>query len=1347
MWWFTTLLLPHLAAGATVTWTAGAIGRWREPQFWDSGSVPTSSDDVVITSGTVYLTEDRTIANLEVSGGGKVVLATTECPDGWAVLRRDGDGNSEGCAKAFGDALSWTDAELDCRERGRGGVWRANSSDTLRGVGCYTNSNGERSCRVEDRDTSNKQAREAYTRWLTNGTDAEPGSLHGGYRGHLALIGDEETNRVVSILCAEATNATTLRFENSKAESTGQEMAPGAQSCWIGLSMALEGESMAHDVFKHRSSQLHGHGAAFPESVAPRLGVFNDLGAHPVPEQRSHYDQWTSDRHADAGDWAWVDEGAVPAASDDSGAHGSLYRSWARHEPRYQLADTCAATLHRGYDPASQARARWTSATCESPKPYVCTRRGTTEKHTLTVAQLTLIDGGTLRGGGLIRPTSIVSNEDGVLDGAGLEASSLTTDLTGRHGAWLDIAGTFTLSGRLLGHGAFIMGDTLALSGGRCDWPVHATRVEGSGLIGGGGDLSRGTLDSTMITVDGHSLTLRTPPIDVLRLKADAPVIREDFEYAKEKVVTVMERTWRDWPSSAVRAAGFNHLHFRAYENEHYEAGYVRGIGSYGDFNTNYGAYQRGERDGLKGKLESALGDKDDLMVLERSAFVLDGRGNGRLGPAQGSYRLSVGSEQTECIPWHASAKELSDAINALPSISGIGGATVDKRGDGSRRWGFGFHYEIAYDSAETDTVPPLIFDCEGSAFAGTLSAATGNDCGCVDNVARARTKPSGTCSYSEAPTSASDTQGHFLVAQHASKHGDPGDYCLSRVFGSVDRVVGGGEATVTGSILEFRKGWHRVSATIPATIRVSGHHARVDVAAAAAVYGGVDVSAGTLTFAGPGYRGDDAAALLFAANDREWRAALALREGPSFYHEVTNGATLAGGEIRLASERLIDSYSRGAPPSSVTFKDTLSWTGNGGIRGNGRLVVEGACTMNTCVNHTKCNRTLFPAHVRDGARVVLNGVSTFTGGDIVTGEGAGLDVASTLTLSGSANVLASPIPERTPGRQEDPLNERGWYSNPGCGDACARPPLVKIEVGATLAALANHTVEATLFARGTLAVARGAAVTLGDGGGGDGTFDIAAGGRVSQRNGLLDLERVSLRGEGELGITGGRLFLPGPTRIEPSLNVAGGEAAFRARRVLMASADVTISNGTLSFLADATNGTLHGRFHLSDSGRVRFPERDSYAEPSRFHLSCPSREQFPNHPCQGPYTLDRSHVDVRGQMTWRGGTVSGGGDLHLRAVSTVSDGELKMWARVVNHGGMLLEDGAIVADTEGYLENRGTVEMVGPRTTYRGVTARRPRSETEVTLLHDWEDNMLREGRGVNVVGDDSARASALGL
>ena len=55
----------------------------------------------------------------------------------------------------------------------------------------------------------------------------------------------------------------------------------------------------------------------------------------------------------------------------------------------------------------------------------------------LTVSStLTLKDGGVLRGGGVVRPGTIVSNRDGYLDGAGLEASSLSTDLTGVHGAF-----------------------------------------------------------------------------------------------------------------------------------------------------------------------------------------------------------------------------------------------------------------------------------------------------------------------------------------------------------------------------------------------------------------------------------------------------------------------------------------------------------------------------------------------------------------------------------------------------------------------------------------------------------------------------------------------------------------------------------------------------------------------------------------------------------------------------------------------------------------------------------------------------------------------------------------------
>ena len=303
-WWCAAFVLPQLARAATVTWLGGT-GRWREPRFWDTGSVPTTSDTVVIRQGTVYLTEDRSITNLEVTDSGRVVLATTECPEGWAVLRRDSNGNSEGCARAFSDARSWNDAELDCRVRGRGGVWRANSSDTLQGTGCYTNSRGERVCRVEDRETSGKTAREKYTRWLSNGTqDDEGGSTHGGYRGHLALIGDEETNRIVSILCAEASNASSLRYENSRAESTGQQMAD-VDACWIGLSMALEDASMTHELFENRAFR---DGGAYGEHRA-----YGAKGAHPVPEQKSHHTQWSLDEHADEGNWAWVLGGVLPS--------------------------------------------------------------------------------------------------------------------------------------------------------------------------------------------------------------------------------------------------------------------------------------------------------------------------------------------------------------------------------------------------------------------------------------------------------------------------------------------------------------------------------------------------------------------------------------------------------------------------------------------------------------------------------------------------------------------------------------------------------------------------------------------------------------------------------------------------------------------------------------------------------------------------------------------------------------------------------------------------------------------------------------------------------------------------
>jgi hypothetical protein len=98
-------------------------------------------------------------------------------------------------------------------------------------------------------------------------------------------------------------------------------------------------------------------------------------------------------------------------------------------------------------------------------------------------------------------------------------------------------------------------------------------------------------------------------------------------------------------------------------------------------------------------------------------------------------------------------------------------------------------------------------------------------------------------------------------------------------------------------------------------------------------------------------------------------------------------------------------------------------------------------------------------------------------------------------------------------------------------------------------------------------------------------------------------------------------------------------------------------------------------------------------------------------------------------------------------AASHVKDGLIEKFARVINHAAMMLEDGLLVAETEGYLENRGTVEMVEPRSTYAGMIGRRPNPrQVEPVLQYQWEDNMLYTQR-VMLQGEDSARDSALGV
>lgn len=66
---FTLIATGLKLTAATVTWDGGGDGtNWTDPLNWDTDTVPTASDDVVITSATVVLSSDATVQRVLADG-------------------------------------------------------------------------------------------------------------------------------------------------------------------------------------------------------------------------------------------------------------------------------------------------------------------------------------------------------------------------------------------------------------------------------------------------------------------------------------------------------------------------------------------------------------------------------------------------------------------------------------------------------------------------------------------------------------------------------------------------------------------------------------------------------------------------------------------------------------------------------------------------------------------------------------------------------------------------------------------------------------------------------------------------------------------------------------------------------------------------------------------------------------------------------------------------------------------------------------------------------------------------------------------------------------------------------
>lgn len=533
----------------------------------------------------------------------------------------------------------------------------------------------------------------------------------------------------------------------------------------------------------------------------------------------------------------WIDDVAVDG--------DARYRRWGRHEPR---RDARSAVGNCG---AMTQNHNWRAIDCNRRLPYLCTRRGKTSPRQLRASRL-FWSGGSLRGAGELESQYVgVSSVCWIEGAANLVVKSeihlssharlivndvgfVTVVASASNGVYIEgnarFAKRHNTSAGLLTVRSRLRSHTAK---GIIEWrlwvePGAAVEVNADLEVTGGGSMAGAALllaSSAHLILAQHPMQLRRPIVDSLVLSANAPIVREDITYPQRQV--------------------------------------------------RYGLVVIGK---------TPLTSSTPYYLLDSAADK-----GPTVGRAAGVYSLVMSGEQTECLAWHASATAVEEALEALPSIRALGGVDVVRRGDSSRRWHFGFEYEIAYDAAESTTV-------------GTLSI---EQCAASPLIRRAQS-PTGTCHKGEPAVTADEVE----------------RLCIADIDISIDRRDGGDASTSTPCSISSTSGRHLHFGGDKCDLTVSS--SIVEVASALPKFGVTRIARGQLRIAGPGLVGDDANQL----RDDATRALLSQDLRPSVRASLGSLELARGGILRV-------SY------GSATVEGQWAWTG-GTVEGPGELLAVG---------------------------------------------------------------------------------------------------------------------------------------------------------------------------------------------------------------------------------------------------------------------------------------------------------------------------------------------------------------------------------------------------------------------
>ena len=652
------------------------------------------------------------------------------------------------------------------------------------------------------------------------------------------------------------------------------------------------------------------------------------------------------------------------------------------------------------------------------------------------------------------------------------------------------------------------------------------------------------------------------------------------------------------------------------------------------------------------------------------------------LGNTTGVYRLRVGADITRCIPYNATASELTAILNELPSVTQRSGVTVRRYGSPTDpRFRFGYTYRIETDSVRTQ------YYAQGPLSMAIHCYGFDNGCGCAETkvvLVDASGMP-------QCPASSTATE--------RSPLSDPNACVVAPTLGvSVISSLAHTRASGAGSIV-VEEGVHRFPPISTCTLAVTAGTGVV--ASDTITWSGISVTGGgRLVVAGTSWASWDSTYALYAPEWTTKRGELRSLNTASPFLMSVDKFYLSGLGSVLSS----------CPSSNMTWN---SGTWDGGIIG-------GRSTLNIMqgLNATGTTKSL-----RYGMTLFINEAATvkWTSGNISLADGADFTVEGRLVIDnsdsaeelfiGMAQLLEAPASDPTgavllsqdPGRDwhgyyGDELAAElrgGWYQNPLCGDQCLATNHLTIRAAGAVVCRDDTQVTFSLpldlVGESTLTIQSNVDITMASGGicGNKVVVDISSGTKLELSGGRMLMEATcTIQGQGDLLVTGGshdlsfsidaRITIEGGTMVWPDSRGSGQTITFNGGLVMQ-------KTGALIVFPFSTNIVIYDDVYLRDESLIQFPLIGVAAQASLF-----DEQDAPDPAPRGILTSNKT-------MRWEGGTLRGKADFKANGELFLDGGKkyIKSLAKLVNQGHCEWGTGDLISSDSGDFLNLGTVQMM----------------------------------------------------